>query len=225
MHPLSQILFSISFFILVFQTNFPYNILLSSSAFSIALLFPRKELDPAKLFLRLIIIGGILLFLMHAIDYTSVSIQISGLMILFKYLSRVIAIMALIVWLSRTTSKESLFTFFTSLHIPIPILFTMFYTFWLIPRFAERSSEIILALRLRGFKSDRLLNKVSFLTGSFSALFNSLFLEVHENSIAIEAKNILNTKCYKPFLKLQWALNDSLLSLITLVILIYPFLR
>lgn len=209
MNPFSQILFSLMYLGVVFTAPYPWNIVITLIVFSGSLLFPKKSTgDPVRIFIRIVIIASIILFSIHLVDYEDFSINFSGIETMVAYISRLLGVMSIVIWLARTVSKERLFTFLVKMHLPMSIIYVLFTTFGLVPRFAQRANDIVLAQRLRGKKINSPVDRLRLLSGSFTCLFNSLFIEVQESTIPIDTKGILLSNKINPYRILTWNSAD-----------------
>ena len=209
MNPFSQISFSVMYIGVAFTAPYPWNMIITLIVFSGSLLFPRGSTgDPAHVFIRIIIFASAVLFSNHLVNYEEFSIDISGIETMAVYISRLLCIMSIIIWLARTVDKEDLFTFFVKMRMPMAVIYLLFTTFWMVPRLARRVNDIVLAQRLRGKNVNSLLQRLRLLSGSFTCLFNSLIIEVLESTIPLDSKGILISKKINPYRLLKWNLAD-----------------
>src|SRR3989339_171942 len=94
----------------------------------------------------------------------------------------------LFVWLA--VKAEELYAFFIDLRLPLPFIYVIFQTVFLIPRFGERAGDILTAQQARGFILKGLRNRARALLLIFPPLFASMLYELEETAASLSARGL-----------------------------------
>lgn len=192
LHPATRLLIALLYLILVIILPLKYQggliIIGALIAFSTK---PLPSQDPGRAFLRLWLTAGFFLFLIHCISWNgSLLFKSNGVELTSKSFFRIGSLMVAFLWLIRTVKTEELYAMLIALRLPIPAIYILFQTVFLIPRFGERAQEILLAQEARGFELKGIRSRLKAYILILAPLFATMFYELEQNAAAMSAKGL-----------------------------------
>ncbi len=152
---------------------------------------PLSSNDPGKAFLKIWLVAGFFLFLMHGLHYTDkIYIDYDALRIAGNSFLRIGTFIVVFLWLIRTIAPEELYALFVDLRLPMPVIYVIMKTLSLIPHFEERAKDILTAQQTRGFMLKGLRNRAKALFLIFPPLFASMLYELEESAASLSARGL-----------------------------------
>jgi|SRR3989339_604579 len=147
--------------------------------------------DPGRAFIKVWLTAGFFLTMIHGLNFSGgISIDSEGLRVSGRSFFRIGALMVSFLWLIRTVKAEELYAFFIDLRLPLPFIYVIFQTVFLIPRFGERAGDILTAQQARGFILKGLRNRARALLLIFPPLFASMLYELEETAASLSARGL-----------------------------------
>lgn len=181
--------------------------------------------DPGRTFIRLWLTAGFFLFVMHGLNFSGdVSIESVGIKTAGRNFFRIGALMVSFLWLIRTIKQEELYAFLIDLRLPLPIIYLIFQTVFLIPRFGERAGEIIIAQQARGFIFKGFLNRAKALSLIFPPLFSSMIYELEETAASLSARGLRAQGRKSHLCQIRFSPFDLMITITSFFLTIIVFL-
>jgi|GEM_PF-4326576 energy-coupling factor transporter transmembrane protein EcfT len=191
-HPLTHILVSIELAAILLILPAVHGFIACALWLFLSLVMPNRtatRLTPV--FIKLLFVAAFFLFLIHGISLRELSISIHGIMAVPDSFIHIATPVAAIIYLSRNIRLEELYALLLDLRIPPVIIFILFRTLWLVPRFVERIDEVITAQKLRGMRIEKIPDRFRALIPTLGPIFSSMIEEISENSLTLTARGFL----------------------------------
>lgn len=220
LHPFVWLILIIQFIPLLFVArDFILVVLSCLTAIPAIFLIRRHNLHFVLGLMKLIVVATVFLFIISGLDYWPPKLKETWLVDISLPWLRLVALFSLLFCLTNTLRKREIYSFMLAIKVPLHWLWVLFRAFWIVPEIKRRSDEIFLSQQLRGIRLNTFFRRFKALASSFTALFNSLLLELEESSLALGSKGILETKKKIPYFQLQWTKIDLLIIFLTTFIL------
>ena len=191
-HPLTHILVSFELAALIMILPAVHGLIALAFWLFLSLVLPNRtatRLTPV--FIKILFVAAFFLFLIHGISLRELSISIHGLMAVPDSFTHIAVPVVCIIYLSRNVRPEELYALLLDLRIPPSIIFILFRTLWLVPRFVERIDEVITAQKLRGMRIEKTSDRFRALIPTLGPIFSSMLEEISENSLTLTARGFL----------------------------------
>lgn len=186
----------------------------SVMGFGAACFINKQNLRIALSLLKLMGFALALLFLLYGVEIAPLELRDSWLYDASRPALRLIGVFSLMFCLINAVRRRELYSFLLAMEIPVPWIFVCFRAFWFVPEMRRRSADIVLSQRLRGVPIRGSIGKFKALVASFTALFNSMVLEIEDSSIALASKGITLTGLKTPLYEVRWTTKDTLVLLL-----------
>ncbi len=193
LHPATKFILAICYVLTVFYLPFTYQIFFLLLGWLIIWIFlkPSSSQDPGKIFLRLLITAGIFLSIIHCISIEQGFVfNPEGLYVAGNRFFRIGALMAAFLFLIRSISSEELFSFLIDLKMNLSMIYVVFKSIFLIPRFRERTKEILIAQQARGFVLKGIKSRLKAISLILYPLFSSIMFELEESAASIYTRGL-----------------------------------
>lgn len=192
LHPGTRLLIALFFLLLVFSLPLKYQAVLILSGALISFgTKPLSSQDPASDFIKLWLAAGFFLFILNCISWDGGLIfNDKGLETAIKSFFRIGSLMVAFLWLIRTVKSEELYAMLIALHMPVPVIYVLFQTIFLIPRLGERAREILVAQQARGFVLKGIHNRLKAYILILAPLFSTMFHELEQNAAAMSSRGL-----------------------------------
>ena len=192
LHPVTRLIIALFFLFLVAFLPLEYQAIFIFVGALIA--WTRQRLpyhDPGKIFIRLWLVAGFFLILIHCISWNGELVfSRAGLISAGRSFFRIGSLMVAFLWLIRTVRKEALYSMLLDFRIPMKIIYVLFQAIYFLPRFGERAKEILLAQQARGFALKGVINRLRAYILILTPLLNTMIYEMEENAAAMTAKGL-----------------------------------
>jgi len=195
-HPCTHLIIAACFTALVFMLLWPYQAIASLIGCFVAWLIakPIPTRDPGRSFLRIWLTAGIFLILIHAVQFAEgIRLSFEGVLVAGKSFFRIGALMASCLWLIRTLENDDLYAFLIDLRVPIPVIYVIFQSIFMIPRFNQRASDILIAQQARGFVLKGFRHRIKALLLIIAPLFATTLYELEESAASLSARGLLTS--------------------------------
>ncbi|MFC1650871.1 energy-coupling factor transporter transmembrane component T family protein [Candidatus Latescibacterota bacterium] len=193
-HPLTHILVSLELAALIIILPAGYGLLLIGSWLLLSLVLPKRtDTKLTPVFIKILFVAAIFLLLIHGVSWRALSISAGGIMSALNSFTHIAAPVVFIIFLSRNVRQEELYALLLDLKIPPVIIFILFRTLWLVPRFVERIDEVITAQKLRGMRIEKTSDRFRALIPTLGPIFSSMLEEISENSLTLTARGFLGS--------------------------------
>lgn len=192
LHPLTHILVAGEIALVMLVLPLYQGLAVLAVWLSITLVIPaRTETKLTGAFLKIFGIAAVFLFLLHGLRLRPPGISVEGMTTGLGHFLHIAVPVTLILYCSRRIKSEELFALLIDLKVPPVIIFILFRTLWLVPRFIERTDEVIIAQKLHGMRIDTFPRRVRALLPSLSTIISSMFEELSENSLTLSTRGFL----------------------------------
>ncbi|MFC1538928.1 energy-coupling factor transporter transmembrane component T family protein [Candidatus Latescibacterota bacterium] len=224
-HPLTYILVSLELAVLIIILPDLYGLFVFGAWLFLSLVIPKRtETKLTPVFIKVLFVGAIFLLLIHGIEWREFTISAEGIMGALGSFIHIAAPVVFIIFLSRNVRPEELYALLLDLRIPTVIIFIIFRTLWLVPRFVERVDEVIIAQKLRGMRIEKTSDRIKALIPTLGPIFSSMLEEISENSLILTARGFLGSGDKSHVIELHRSLADYIfLLIVTLVFLLIVF--
>lgn len=180
LHPITKICISLLFFVVLISANFLIAICGIILVFLMLFLSGHSGINMAKKFLKILILAGVFLVLIH-FEWDSKSINYVS----FKsYYQRVISAFGFIILLINLIKPSEI-----SFNSPMLSL-VVFNSLFLLRRITTKSKDILIAQQLRGMRIGTFVEKIRALVMILTPLLTSLIYEIEAKSISLYLKGI-----------------------------------
>lgn len=188
------------------------------------LVLPRRtEINLTGVFIKILGAAAFFLFLIHGVVWMPFSISRIGIYEGLDSFLRISAPVVTVLYLSRQVRQEELFAFLIDLRIPSVVIFILFRTLWLVPRFMERIDEVITAQKLRGMRIESFSGRIKALLPTLGPIFSSMLEETSENSLTLTTRGFLQpgTKTHLAVLSYSWIDAGVVITVTSLVVILW----
>jgi len=195
-HPCTHLIIAVCFTAVVFILSWPYQAIASLIGCLVAWLIakPIPTRDPGQTFLRIWLTAGVFLILIHAVQFVEgIKLSFEGVLVAGKSFFRIGALMASCVWLVRTLENDDLYAFLIDLRVPVSVIYVIFQALFMIPRFKQRASDILIAQQARGFVLKGFRHRIQALLLIIAPLFATTLYELEESAASLYARGLLTS--------------------------------
>ncbi|MFC1490920.1 energy-coupling factor transporter transmembrane component T family protein [Candidatus Latescibacterota bacterium] len=218
-HPLTLILVSLELATLIIILPDVQGIFVIGSWLLLSLILPnRTETKLTPVFIKILFVAAVFLLLIHGVVWRDLSISAVGIMSALGSFTHIATPVVSIIFLSRNVRPAELYAFLIDLRIPTVIIFILFRTLWLVPRFIERIDEVITAQKLRGMRIDKTSERLRALIPTLGPIFSSMLEEISENSLTLTTRGFLDNSKKSHVISLGYSVKDFLIIVPVLLI-------
>jgi len=171
--------------------------------------------------LKVLAVAAFFLFLMHGVRWMPPGLSPGGLDRGLNGFVHIAAPVVLVVYLSRNIRSEEMYSLLIDLRVPPAVILVLFRTLWLVPRFAEKTDEVITAQKLRGMRIESAGDRVRALIPTLNPILSSMFEDISENSLTMTARGFLEPGRKSHLYRLVWSWKDTAILVIAFL---FPFL-
>ncbi len=224
-HPLTHIFVSIELAAAVLIITPLQGLVLCAAWMLCSLLLSNRtgtRLTPV--FIKILIIAAFFLFLIHGVSYREFAVSADGLRAIPESFIHIAFPVAAIIYFSRNIRHRELYALLLDLRIPPSIIFILFRTLWLVPRFVERIDEVMIAQRLRGMHIETTAGRLKALIPTLGPIVSSMLEETSENSLTLTARGFLESGKKSHVAELRYTWWDMLALFPVPVILLFLIL-
>lgn len=192
LHPLSHLIIAFSAALVVLNAPAGYGIvMLVLMLIAVLVLPPRTPVRLTGSFLKLLVFASLFLFLIHAVKWVPLRISPGGFEKALVSILRIGVIITTVLYLACQITGGELYALMTAMHVPPVIVFILFRTLWLVPRFMDRIDEVILAQRLRGMRIASIHDRVRAVLPSLTPIVASMLDETFVNAMTMTIRGYL----------------------------------
>ena len=184
----------------------------------------RTEARVAVPFIKMLVIAGVFLLLIHAVRWFPFGVSLDGIRESVVPFIRIAVPVTAIMYLSRRITSEEFYAFLIDIHMPPVIILILFRVLWLVPRLRDRMDEVTTAQKLRGMHIDTTRRRIMALLPTLSPIFSSMFEEISENAVTITTRGFLDPGQKTHFHDLPFCRKDVLMilaAILTMVVIVW----
>jgi len=152
----------------------------------------RTEFRLTWKFIKILGLGALFLFLIHAVRWNPPGFSREGMLIGVESFTRIASPVIGVIYLSRRVRSEELFAMLIDCRVPPSVILILFRTLWLVPRLTERMDEVVTAQKLRGMRVETTMQRIHALIPTLNPIFSSMLTEISMNSLILSSRGFIS---------------------------------